>query len=445
MSGLLSAALEALQRYAVDLPLSLSECLSLFESVLANVSSSASSSVIHLANLWGLLDETNKTTASIAGDDPKSQFMRRDNLYKALDLRLDAFSLASALTETEMNQSLQTIDLPTALHTPPNAEDSIKEKQKLQEELEQIRVHDEELTRSIEAEITQQQTKVDELTARRDALRKELEIVEKQLESTTKQLQDSQNRLQDCRKSSKQKLESLEKKTSNVSFLASQAVACKAVEEAFDAVQQREETFVQAVPTFVNEMKDEAVLLQSIKQYLESEVTCVTFLQNRSTTNKAEVDTLFAELQHETATEEKLSRVAKLRRLIASDRDAMNALIGFASGIERRLSAIIDGPKAEAHKDALVPIYVLLFQLHVPKTITVEVYNVLADAVNAALPKPAPKLTPKPKEEKPKEEVKETKRPAQPMKKWGIIKQHEVKSVDAIREEIQASRHSRVF
>ena len=147
----------------------------------------------------------------------------------------------------------------------------------------------------------------------------------------------------------------------------------------------------------------------------------------------------------ETATEEKLSRVAKLRRLIASDRDAMNALIGFASGIERRLSAIIDGPKAEAHKDALVPIYVLLFQLHVPKTITVEVYNVLADAVNAALPKPAPKLTPKPKEEKPKEEVKETKRPAQPMKKWGIIKQHEVKSVDAIREEIQASRHSRVF
>ena len=227
--------------------------------------------------------------------------------------------------------------------------------------------------------------------------------------------------------------------------MASQAVACKAVEEAFDAVQQREETFVQAVPTFVNEMKDEAVLLQSIKQYLESEVTCVTFLQNRSTTNKAEVDTLFAELQHETATEEKLSRVAKLRRLIASDRDAMNALIGFASGIERRLSAIIDGPKAEAHKDALVPIYVLLFQLHVPKTITVEVYNVLADAVNAALPKPAPKLTPKPKEEKPKEEVKETKRPAQPMKKWGIIKQHEVKSVDAIREEIQASRHSRVF
>lgn len=224
MSGLLSAALEALQRYAVDLPLSLSECLSLFESVLANVSSSASSSVIHLANLWGLLgtsfspfssvDETNKTTASIAGDDPKSQFMRRDNLYKALDLRLDAFSLASALTETEMNQSLQTIDLPTALRTPPNAEDSIKEKQKLQEELEQIRVHDEELTHSIEAEITQQQTKVDELTARRDALRKELEIVEKQLESTTKQLQDSQNRLQDSRKSSKQKLESLEKKTS---------------------------------------------------------------------------------------------------------------------------------------------------------------------------------------------------------------------------------------
>ena len=229
-------------------------------------------------------------------------------------------------------------------------------------------------------------------------------------------------------------------------MLASQAVACKAVEEAFNAVQQREETFVKAVPMFVNEIKDEGILLQSIKQYLESEVTCVTFLQNRSAANKTEVDTLSAELQRETATEEKLSRVAKLRRSIASDRDAMNVLIGFASGIERRLSAMIDGPKAEAHKDALVPIYVLLFQLHVPKTITVEVYNVLADAVNAALPKPAPKVAPKPKEEKPKEEVKEeTKKPSQSMRKWGVIKQHEVKSVDAIREEIQASRHSHVF
>ena len=184
---------------------------------------------------------------------------------------------------------------------------------------------------------------------------------------------------------------------------------------------------------------------------------------------------LAAELQRETPTEAKLARVVQLRRAIASDREALKTLRTFAAGIERRLAEMLDGATAEAQKETLVPIYVAFFEMGVQKTISIEVYNVLVDAVNAALPKPEPKKkeeTEKVDDEEEEEEETETEKGATKEKeseqgkaktkgrrrgkgkrgnnkekkqtetgrKWGVVKQQEVKSVDAIQKEIQASR-----
>lgn len=216
-------------------------------------------------------------------------------------------------------------------------------------------------------------------------------------------------------------------------------------------------------------------------QYVESEKACVSFLQSRLNRNVDEVDALAAELQRETPTEAKLARVVQLRRAIASDREALKTLRTFAAGIERRLAEMLDGATAEAQKETLVPIYVAFFEMGVQKTISIEVYNVLVDAVNAALPKPEPKKkeeTEKVEDEQEEEEEEETepeagaekgatkekeseqgkakakgrrrgkgkrgnnkeKKQTETGRKWGVVKQQEVKSVDAIQKEIQASR-----
>ena len=72
-------------------------------------------------------------------------------------------------------------------------------------------------------------------------------------------------------------------------------------------------------------------LLQSVQQYTRSEQTCVAFLQSRIRRNEDEVQALAAELQRETPTEAKLARVVQLRHAIASDREALNALLTFAA------------------------------------------------------------------------------------------------------------------
>lgn len=213
-------------------------------------------------------------------------------------------------------------------------------------------------------------------------------------------------------------------------------------------------------------------LLQSVQQYTRSEKTCVAFLQSRIRRNEDEVQALAAELQRETPTEAKLARVVQLRHAIASDREALNALLTFAAGIERKLAEMLDGATAEAQKEVLVPIYVAFFEMGVPKTISMEVYNALVDAVNAALPKPEPKKSEvaEEKEEKENEEdlkdkelenEEETKEQGKTKgktkgkkgdqkkqtgtgtgtgRKWGAVKQQPVKSVDVIQKEIQASR-----
>ena len=216
-------------------------------------------------------------------------------------------------------------------------------------------------------------------------------------------------------------------------------------------------------------------LLQSVQQYTRSEQTCVAFLQSRIRRNEDEVQALAAELQRETPTEAKLARVVQLRHAIASDREALNALLTFAAGIERKLAEMLDGATAEAQKEVLVPIYVAFFEMGVPKTISMEVYNALVDAVNAALPKPEPKkseVAEEKEEEKENEEDRkdkeleneeETKEQGKTKgktkgkgkkgdqkkqtgtatgtgRKWGVVKQQPVKSVDVIQKEIQASR-----
>ena len=164
--------------------------------------------------------------------------------------------------------------------------------------------------------------------------------------------------------------------------------------------------------------------------------------------------------------------MVQLRHAIASDREALNALLTFAAGIERKLAEMLDGATAEVQKEVLVPIYVAFFEMGVPKTISMEVYNALVDAVNAALPKPEPKKSEvaEEKEEKENEEdlkdkelenEEETKEQGKTKgktkgkkgdqkkqtgtgtgtgRKWGAVKQQPVKSVDVIQKEIQASR-----
>ena len=270
------------------------------------------------------------------------------------------------------------------------------------------------------------------------------------------------------------------------SLRAGRFVACRSVLEALDATQTRAAAIVEAAAkqttqttqTTQTSVDRRGEWLHGVLQYVESEKACVSFLQSRFHRNESEVDALAAELQRETPTEAKLARVMQLRRAIASDREALKALRTFAAGIERRLAEMLDGAMAEAQKEVLVPIYVAFFEMGVPKTISIEVYNVLVDAVNAALPKPEPKKT----EEKEKIEEEETeeeidteanaeaakekeneqgkakgkgrrrgrgkgkrgnskeKKQTETGRKWGVVKQQEVKSVDEIQKEIQASR-----
>ena len=253
---------------------------------------------------------------------------------------------------------------------------------------------------------------------------------------------------------------------------------------ALDATQTRAAAIVEAAATQAKQTKQatqatvdrRAEWLRSVWQYVESEKACVSFLQSRLNRNVDEVDALAAELQRETPTEAKLARVVQLRRAIASDREALKTLRTFAAGIERRLAEMLDGATAEAQKETLVPIYVAFFEMGVQKTISIEVYNVLVDAVNAALPKHEPKKKEETEkvddEEEEEEEETETEKGATKEKereqgkakakgrrrgkgkrgnnkekkqtetgrKWGVVKQQEVKSVDAIQKEIQASR-----
>lgn len=250
---------------------------------------------------------------------------------------------------------------------------------------------------------------------------------------------------------------------------------------ALDATQTRAAAIVEAAATQAKQatVDRRAEWLRSVWQYVESEKACVSFLQSRLNRNLDEVDALAAELQRETPTEAKLARVVQLRRAIASDREALKTLRTFAAGIERRLAEMLDGATAEAQKETLVPIYVAFFEMGVQKTISIEVYNVLVDAVNAALPKPEPKkkeetekVDDEEEEEEEEEEETETEKGATKEKeseqgktkakgrrrgkgkrgnnkekkqtetgrKWGVVKQQEVKSVDAIQKEIQASR-----
>lgn len=268
------------------------------------------------------------------------------------------------------------------------------------------------------------------------------------------------------------------------SLRAGRFVACRSVLEALDATQTRAAAIVEAAAKQTKQTKQTSVdrrgeWLHGVLQYVESEKACVSFLQSRLNRNESEVDALAAALQRETPTEAKLARVMQLRRAIASDREALKALRTFAAGIERRLAEMLDGAMAEAQKEVLVPIYVAFFEMGVPKTISIEVYNVLVDAVNAALPKPEPKKT-EGKEKIEEEEVEEEidpeanaeaakekedeqgktkgkgrgrrgrgkgkrenskeKKQTETGRKWGVVKQQEVKSVDEIQKEIQASR-----
>ena len=253
--------------------------------------------------------------------------------------------------------------------------------------------------------------------------------------------------------------------------------------EALDATQTRAAAILKAgeAQATRNRLPE---LLQSALRYVESEKACVSFLQSRLNRNLSEVDALAAELQRETPTEEKLARVVQLRRAIASDKDALSALRSFAAGIERKLAEVLDGATAEAQKEVLVPIYVAFFEMGVPKTISMDVYNALVDAVKAAPPKPEPPKREEKEEEEEEEEEERTEEPKEKEKeskertkeatanreieaakgtekqkgkgnkkekenekkqngtgkKWGVVKQPEVKSVDAIQKELQASR-----
>ena len=129
---------------------------------------------------------------------------------------------------------------------------------------------------------------------------------------------------------------------------------------------------------------DRTALLRSVAEYLESEVTCVHFLEDRATLNRAEADRLSAELQHGHRPMESTLDVAKLRRSVASDLEAADALRRFAKEVECQCAGVVD---ESTDPELLRVLYALFAKLHVVPTLKEPMASVVKPVLEVATPK----------------------------------------------------------
>ena len=178
---------------------------------------------------------------------------------------------------------------------------------------------------------------------------------------------------------------------------------------------------------------------------------CISFLENRASEVQKELEEIIKTIPSDQIRDEKIQRVAKLRRMIANDLSAADTLRKLAREIERVCSTWITVEIASEYQSSVVAIYVLFYKLRIPISLSNEVMDMIGEALAAVLPKPEVKTVvsaPKPAAakkavEKPKEQKK--KNFSGVPRKWNVIKQPEVKTVDELRKEIQATRISFVF
>ena len=137
----------------------------------------------------------------------------------------------------------------------------------------------------------------------------------------------------------------------------------------------------------LKKIQDRTELWKATIEYLESEVTCVNFLEDRAMLNRNEADRLSQEVQHGGHHDERILEVARLRRSVANDLEAASSLRRFATEIEVMCSELIDKSILEQNQEVLSAIYILFAKMRVTSTLPEELYSVLKPIVDAAVPK----------------------------------------------------------
>lgn len=219
------------------------------------------------------------------------------------------------------------------------------------------------------------------------------------------------------------------------------AVACQGVVSHLSTAQTRSSDIIRALSDSLKVESSASLLLEETEVYLEDELKCVGFLEERAAKNKQEANRIASTLQNAGRGDDSLQQLSKLRRSVANDVEAASALRRFAQEIEELCSSMLTKEVVEAEKERVVRIYVLFFKLHLKKTLPDELFELIRAPFQEAIPKPAPVVKPA-KVEKPvvKEEKKEEPKAPKPAMKWGTIKKQEVKGIDEINKELESSR-----
>lgn len=230
---------------------------------------------------------------------------------------------------------------------------------------------------------------------------------------------------------------------------ARRAQACRAVGPHLEAAQARSVEVLHALGESLKGGFDARSLLEETRGYLEDEVACVDFLETRVRRNKQEADALADTLtgaltgagMQRAGKEEKLQQLSVLRRAVANDVEAAAALRRFAQEVEEMCSAMLTKELVEANKELITEIYVLFFKLHLKKTLSEDLFEMIRAPFQDALPKPEPA----PKVEKVEKAVEKDvkKEEAIPVKKglkWGVVKKVEVKGLDEINKELESKK-----
>lgn len=219
------------------------------------------------------------------------------------------------------------------------------------------------------------------------------------------------------------------------------AVACQGVVSHLSTAQTRSSGIIRALSDSLKDESSASVLLEETEVYLEDELKCVGFLEERAAKNKQEANRIASTSQNAGRGDDSLQQLSKLRRSVANDVEAASALRRFAQEIEELCSSMLTKEVVEAEKERVVRIYVLFFKLHLKKTLPDELFELIRTPFQEAIPKPAPVVKPA-KVEKPvvKEEKSEEPKAPKPAMKWGTIKKQEVKGIDEINKELASSR-----
>ena len=369
-------------------------------------------------------------------------------------------TMGNTMTNTTNNNQPTPLNLTKRLPVPTGAEAAETERAAAAAELATLQEESERALRPCVEEADSLQREVADLTARREALRKELEAVETQLADRTKRLAAASERVRETTKQLEGRKKVLEQREAvrlgrsgdaqKAAATVTTAAACRAVGEAIEAAQKTSAGLVEAVGDTAS-LLDRTALLRAVSEYLESEVTCVNFLEDRATLNRTEADRLSQELQHGRHGMDHTLDVAKMRRSVASDLEAANALRHFATEVERLCAGVVE---ESTDPELLRVIYALFAKLHVAPTLTEPMYSVVKPIVEAATPKSLPrygyspvaasKRTAKnaaPVTKGPKTDDKTVGKEPKPAKttgrKWNVVKPIEVKSLSEIQKEVE--------